>query len=294
MKFFKEPLLHFLIAGAALFAVYAWLDGGKDSSEAETSRTVHVRAADVQWLMDIWARQWHREPTADEARGLVADYLKEEILAREARAMKLDENDIVMRRRLAQKLSFLIEDAVHMADPTDDDLRKIYDADRQRYNAGARISFNQIYFNPERRADALADARHALADLSAGGTSADTAEMGDRLLAGIDFHDADEQTVSATFGPEFAKKVFTLKAGGWDGPLRSGYGLHLVHVSDLRTPQAPAFAEIRPQLMEEWRRTQEEAANRKFLAALRKKYEIVPDDSIKELVESSLAVERAP
>ena len=117
--------------------------------------------------------------------------------------------------------------------------------------------------------------------------------MGDRLLAGIDFREANEQTVSAVFGPEFAKKVFALKTGGWNGPLWSGYGLHLVRVSELHTPPAPAFAEIRPQLMEEWRRTQEEGANQKFMAALRKKYEIVPDDSIKELVESSLAIERA-
>lgn len=286
MKVLREPLLHFLVAAAALFAVYGWLGGNKQDNEQESSRTVHVRAADVQWLTGIWKRQWNREPTLEEARGLVADYVKEEILSREARAMKLDENDIVVRRRLAQKLSFLIEDTVHLAEPSEEDLRAVYNANPQRFDPGARISFNQIYFNPERRADALGDAKQILMKLSADGNNEDTAELGDRLLSGSDFRAADEQAVSAAFGPEFAKKIFALKSGSWNGPLRSGYGFHLIYVEDVQNAKASNLADIRPQLVAEWRRAQEDIANQKFMAGLRKKYQIIPDESVKALVDA--------
>jgi hypothetical protein len=286
MKVLREPLLHFLFAGAALFAVYGWLGGNKQDNEQESSRTVHIRAADVQWLTEIWKRQWNREPTLEEARGLVADYLKEEILSRESRAMKLDENDIVVRRRLAQKLSFLIEDTVHLAEPTEDDLRNIYNANPQRFDPGARISFNQIYFNPERRADALGDAKQVLTGLPANGNGVDTAEIGDRLLTGSDFRGADEQAVSAAFGPEFTKKIFSLKSGSWSGPLRSGYGFHLIYVEGVQNAKASDLADIRPKLVAEWRRVQEDIANQKFMATLRKKYEVIPDESVKALVDA--------
>src|SRR5580692_1965681 len=96
MRLFREPLLHFLLAGAALFGAYAWLAADRGNLE-DNSLTVHLHQADVDWIKQIWSRQWHREPTPDELRGLVADYLKEELFAREAHEMKLDENDVVLR-----------------------------------------------------------------------------------------------------------------------------------------------------------------------------------------------------
>jgi hypothetical protein len=286
-KLFREPLLHFLLAGAALFGAYAWLAGDRDSVE-DSSRTVRLRQADVDWIKQIWSRQWHREPTQDELRGLVSDYLKEELLAREAHAMKLDENDIVLRHRLAQKLSFLIEDAVQVAQPTDVDLQRHYAAHPERFQSGARITFSQIYFRPETRKDPLSDAKIVLEGLNASSKVGDAVEMGDRLLVDSDFRLADEQTVSTVFGPEFAHVVFALEPGRWSGPIKSGFGVHLARVSERQKSQPLQFAAARPQLVAEWQREQEQDANEKFIEELRKKYKIVADESLKSIIEIDL------
>jgi hypothetical protein len=54
---FKEPLLHFLVAGGLLFAASAWLNRGG----SEAPRVVRITAAEVHWLQEMWARQWQRQ-----------------------------------------------------------------------------------------------------------------------------------------------------------------------------------------------------------------------------------------
>jgi hypothetical protein len=139
-------------------------------------------------VAETWTRQWQREPTREEMRGLITEFLKEELLSREARAMGLDEDDTIVRRRLAQKLEFLVQDTSRLAEPTEGDLRRFYAAHPERFQTEARISFTQVYFSREKRADAMDDAKSALHDLSRGGKSAD---LGDRLLIDSEIDDAD-------------------------------------------------------------------------------------------------------
>src|SRR5262245_19107109 len=107
MNLLKEPLLHFVLAGAALFGAYSWMNRAAEKPNAGTAPRIQVSAGDVQWLSENWTTQWRRPPTREELRGLVADYLNEQLLAREARVLGLDDNDVIIRRRLSQKLTFL-------------------------------------------------------------------------------------------------------------------------------------------------------------------------------------------
>jgi hypothetical protein len=141
----KEPLLHFLVAGGLLFVAYAWRNRGG----GEAPGVVRITAAEAHWLKETWARQWLHPPSEQELRGVVADYVKEALLAREARALGLAENDTVVRRRLAQKLEFLVQDTARLAEPREDELRQLYDASRARYQTPARLSFTHIYFKTE-------------------------------------------------------------------------------------------------------------------------------------------------
>jgi hypothetical protein len=156
----KEPLFHFLLIGAVLFGAYAWRNRGTPGENQ--ARQVRISEADVKWLKETWARQWQREPTLDELGGLVTEFLKEELLAREAREMGLDQNDTVVRRRLAQKVEFLVQDTSQWVEPTEDDLRKFHAAHPERFSEPARVSFTHIYFSREKRTDAAADAKGAL------------------------------------------------------------------------------------------------------------------------------------
>jgi hypothetical protein len=271
----KEPLLHFLLLGAALFGAYALLNRGTQTEPQQVQ--VRISEGDVQWLKETWARQWQREPTRDELRGLVTEYLKEELLSREAREMGLDQNDTYVRRRLAQKVEFLVQDASRLAEPTEDDLRTFYAAHPELFSEDARVSFTQVYFSREHRAGVAA----ARARLEA---SANPTELGDRLMVGSEFHDASEQTVAGQFGAEFARAVFALQPGAWHGPIESAYGLHLVRVSEKKSARPRAFAEVRAQALERWHDLQQRDNSERYFAGLLKKYDVVVDENVKPLV----------
>ena len=146
-RLLKEPLLHFVVLGALLFGAYSWLNRGARSEGP--AKQVRVSETDVKWLVETWTRQWQRPPTRDELRGLVTGFLKEELLAREAREMGLEENDTIVRRRLAQKLEFLLQDTSRLAEPSEEDLHKFYAAHPERFQAEARVSFTHVFFNRE-------------------------------------------------------------------------------------------------------------------------------------------------
>ena len=270
-RWLREPLVHFLIAGALLFGAYGWLNRGT----VEEPRVVRITAADVNWLTVTWSRLHRHPPTEEELRGLVNDYLKEELLAREARTIGLDQDDTIVRRRLAQKMEFLVEDTIRVAEPGDDVLRRFYEQHRAQYQIPVRLAFTQIYFKSE------ANARQGLRALAKHRNADD---LGDPNLLGRDYSQADEDNVSRIFGEHFATSLFALQTGKWQGPVASTYGYHVVRIDDRQDAQARPFEQVRVQVLTEWRRTQEEQASREFYARLLKKYDVVVDESVKRLV----------
>jgi parvulin-like peptidyl-prolyl isomerase len=215
-------------------------------------------------------------------RGLVAELLKEELLSREAREMKLHENDTVVRRRLAQKLQFLVQDVSRLPEPTDEELRRFYGSHSEWFQTGPRVSFKHIFFSRQRRSNATADAENALLHLSEGGAS--TPEVGDRLMLDAEVHDADAKTVAALFGPGFAKALLAVAPGAWNGPVESGYGVHLVYLSELKPAVQPDLAAVRAQVLARWREEASRKDYERYLAGIREKYVIVVDESVGSLV----------
>lgn len=278
-RLLKEPLLHFLVLGSLIFAVYSWLN--RRAPDKSAVGTVRITSNEIAWLKETWSRQWQREPSRDELRGLVTDFLKEELLAREARALGLDQDDTIVRRRLAQKLEFLVQDTSQIAQPTEEDLRRFYEANPERFQTEARISFTQVFFSREKRPAAETDAKTALNDLARG---ANTADFGDRILVDSDIVDADMQSVAGQFGRDFAEAVFALEPGGWSGPIESGYGLHVVRVSEVKPGKRRALSEVKTQVLEYWRQQRQRTDNEKYFATLLKKYDVVVDDSVKPLI----------
>lgn len=302
-QFLKEPLLHFLVIGAALFGVYAWHNRNGDDAAVQQ---VRLADSDVRWLEETFVQERQRPPTEAELRGLVRDFIKETLFARQAQELGLDKDDIVVRRRLAQKMSFLLQDNAAAAAPGDDDLRRVYEAQRSQAQAGQspgsqaddgtrtlftrpRISFTQIFFSRDQRADAAADARAALRELSQPDASATTAERGDHGSIKSEFRNADERAVANQFGAKFAARVFELAPGSWQGPIESSQGLHLVRVTAEVPAQLRPFEEVREELVELWRaQSQRENEERAFVALL-KKYQVVPDESVKALAAPLIA-----
>lgn len=290
MKLLREPLLHFVVAGALLFGVYAWLNRGAGE---DSDRSILITEREVAWLTETWSRQWQRPPTATEMQGLVADYLRESLLEREARALELDRDDLIVRRRLAQKMDFILADTARLVDPTDAELRAIYDADRARFDVPPAISFTMLFFSKEKRGDrATAEARSALAALLKAGAGADPVSMGDASLLPDTMQDADEQAIAGVFGEAFAKTVIALPAGAWQGPVESAFGLHLVRITARREAEPRAFETIREALAGDWRQRKEADAKQAYFRELLERYDIEATDSVRPLIDPALATLR--
>jgi hypothetical protein len=281
--FLKEPLVHFLMAGALLFGVYGWFNDGTGFASKE-ERMVRITAGQVEWLKQTWTRQWGRPPNEGELQEIVAGYLKEELLAREARELNLDENDIVVHRRLAQKMDFMVQDTTQVAEPGEEDLRRLYESHPERFQTPARITFTHVFFNRDRRgARAEADALATLEQLLPP-TTGSAPDFGDRFLSQYDFYEIEDRAVASMFGPEFARRVFTVEPGEWQGPIESGYGLHLVHMRRKEPARLPDFETVKSDVLTLWRQQRELEAQERYFSALLEKYDVVVDESVKSLV----------
>ncbi len=281
-RWLSEPLVHFLALGALLFGVYGWLHQGESGSWDNSAGPVRITAKEIAFLTEAWGRLQQREPTREELHALVAGYLKEELLGREARVMGLEQKDPIIRRRLAQKVEFLVNDTARLTAPTDDDLHRFYEANVESFQTRARVSFTQVFFDPENRPNAAADAKAALAALSRG--AAATRDIGDPSPIDAVVRDDDMQAVAGLFGDPFANAVFALKPGAWCGPIASSFGLHLVRVTEAKPSRQREFSEVEPQVRERWRDEHQREANEKYYAGLLKKYGVAVDESVAKLI----------
>ncbi len=230
--------MHFLAVGALLFLASQWRGGG-------ASNRIVITSGQIDSLIAGFTRTWQRAPTEVELKGLVDDHVRNELAAREAVAMGLDRDDAVIRRRLQQKLEFLVEDSVDTAPMTDRELQAWLERHPEQFRIEPEVAFRQVYLSPERRGESVeGDAKRLLARLSAG--SGDVpADVGDPSMLPADVEISTRRDIASQFGDSFADQVVAIEPGRWAGPVRSSYGLHLVFVRRRREGRLPALAEVR-------------------------------------------------
>jgi peptidyl-prolyl cis-trans isomerase C len=291
-KILNEPLFQFLLAGAALFALSSFV-GDRPGSD---DKRIVVSPERIEQLKAVWQKQWQRPPSEQELKGLIDQYAREEVLYREGLAMGLDRDDTVIRRRVAQKVEFLVQDLAAAQSPADGALKKYFRNHPEQFRTPAQVSFTQVYFNSDRRGPrAEADARELLQRINSGGSDV-AATSGDRFLLNDRYTEVTQEQVARDFGREFAQAVFVLPTGGWRGPLRSGYGVHLVRVTDRMEASLPAFEQVRDRVraayLDELRRRQNEAIIRKMT----ERYQIVvksaPEESAPSVAQNRRTEER--
>ena len=270
-RLLREPLLQFLLIGAAFFLLYNALNRGR----TDAPREIVLSEARVQALAENFATVWMRPPTVAELKGLIDDYVTEEIYYREAIAMGLDQDDTVIRRRLRQKMEFISDNVADAAEPSDADLQAYLDRHADQFKVPATLTFQQVFLNAERRGVAArGDADQLLSALQAGRIQGDPAQAGDPTLLPESMTQASPQQIAGTFGQEFSAAIDAAPVGRWSGPIQSGYGLHLVSVDERVAGSTPALAEVRPAVLREWQSEQRDRQNATLLAALKGKYEV--------------------
>jgi peptidyl-prolyl cis-trans isomerase C len=281
-RILREPLLHFLLLGVALFAAYGYTQRCRGG--VESSRQIALTLDDMRQLSLYFESQWRRPPTPDEFNGMLEDRIQEEVLYREGLAMGLDKNDTIVKRRMAQKVQFLAEDVAAAHEPTAAELSAWYEKNSRRFALPDRVTFRHTYFSPDRRGQrARSDAVDALAKL-AGEPEDSTAvsNKADRFMFQEYYGDRSTEQLAKEFGPKFAQAVLRLKPRSWQGPIESGYGWHMVFVESVTPGRIPALEEIESDVRTAWLGDQKEQAWRKAYKDMRANYSVLlpraPDD----------------
>lgn len=284
-RLLKEPLFHFVVLATILFTVTHFFKGDRAASAAPDQ--IVVSEGRILNLVQMWQRTWQRPPSADELNGLINDYIKEEVLYRQATKMGLDEDDTIIRRRLQQKLEFLAEDLADSVEPSDEELQQFLEQNAEQFETPSTTTFRHIYFDPDKRGDRLqGNIENVLQKLQSEGDSADPADFGDRFLLPYAYQRATPRELENTFGPEFPQQLAQLDANQWLGPISSGYGQHLVLVEEREATRAPALEEVRPAVRREWHASRRAESKERFYEDLRKQYEIVVEMPEFEATES--------
>jgi hypothetical protein len=271
MKFFREPLVHFLLLGAAIFMVYSLLsqDRGRNPDN------IIVTQGKIENLAAMFARIRQRPPADQELEGLIQDYIREEVLYREALALELDRDDTIIRRRLRQKMEFVLEDFAAPAEPSDDELRAYLHAHPEVFAVEPRFTFRQVYLDPQRRGANLSrDVERLLAELQQAGDNTDLTALGDAFLLAHQIEGISATDLRKVFGDTFVAGVSALTPGRWQGPVLSGYGLHLIYISERMEGRMPPLAEVRDAVRREWANARRAEANETFYQTLLQRYTV--------------------
>lgn len=269
-KILKEPLLHFLGIGACLYLLFIWF--GDSGTKIDT---IVIDDGDIHRLVSNWETQWNATPTEKELQGLLDQYIRSEIFYREALKMNLDHNDEIVKRRLAQKMEFLMNDMTALSEPDEEELRIYFKRNEPKYRLSPVISFYSVYFNPNKRADAKGRAGQLLPTLSSNPDAEYIQQFGDPSLLQTEFIKMDQIRLSRILGSRFADSVFMLYTGKWQGPLSSAYGQHLIYPFDKKEGSQPDLETIKNRVGQDYRFELQQQYNESIYLGFKEKYEVI-------------------
>ena len=264
MRYLKDPLVLFLAFGLVIFFAERTFSSGSDGDFL-----IEITPGQQARIFDQWQAQMGRPPTEQEANGLIEQWIREEIFYREARKLGLDDNDTIIRRRLAQKLTFLNEDLANAEAPTETALAEFFQANLADYLIPERFSFEHRYFSSDRREDARTDAAAALAD---------DANLGDPFILQKSYAQRSAREIGDLFGRDFAAGLSELdraQPDAWQGPIQSAYGWHLVRLIGAEESREPLLSEVLDAVQRDFLQERRRTANDDFYAGLKSRYEIV-------------------
>ena len=266
----REPLLQFLVLGAALFGLFHLVERDK----ADTPTKIVISSARIANLADGFARTWQRPPGQEELQGLVDDYIRDEVFYREGRAAGLDRDDVIIRRRVRQKMEFFAEDSA--LEPTEQQLADYLASNPERFKTEDRVTFRQIFLSATGRAGTIDNDSKRVANVLAGSDATmETTALGDPFLLGEDFHAVSQSDAAGIFGDGFSKRIATFEKGRWQGPIPSSFGQHFVYISERTPGSVPPLDTVREAVSREWSNARRLEAEQKLYASLRERYEIV-------------------
>lgn len=267
----REPLTHFLAFGILIFVV-------AHAIEARSQRyTINITPGDLTRVVNSYIQQYGATPTPTQVHTMVDNYIREEIYLREGLALGLDKNDEIVRRRVAQKFDFLQQDMAVPRSPSEAELANWFDHHRLEFALPARRSFEQVYYGLDHRDNAAAQqlAQTAAARLAHG----QTPPAGDDFPGPKTITNLSQEDIQRVFGGnDFGAQVFSAKVGQWFGPVRSGFGWHLVRITEARPGEPRSLAEAHDEARLAWIQADRQQRNAEAYRQLLARYAITRAD----------------
>lgn len=244
-RFLREPLLHFCLIGSLIFLVFDVITGTQETADD----VIVVSSERVSQLRSQFEATWKRSPTNEELDNLIEWHVREEVYYRGALSLGLDRNDAVVRRRMYQKMEFLIDTGSYLEEPTPGELEAYFAANDQTYRRSFRLAIEQIYLGEKADPEKVA---HSLAALNSD-QDADRGPLGERTFLPRRVELSTAEVVDGIFGQGFFEKLAELPQGIWVGPVVSAFGVHLVHIFDRLLERTPQLSEVRNIVQKDWR-----------------------------------------
>ena len=274
----REPLTQFLLIGVAIYAVYGYFG---TSDNADNDRTISVTSGEIEAMADQWLKLWNRSPTDEELSTVIREHVRMTILAKEAIAMGLDDGDVVIKRRLAQKLQYLSDSLFTPEEPTEQELMEWYAANTEEFMQPDLYTISHVFFDPDiRDATALEDAEALRDQLNALDSEPESiSALGDRFMLQNYYPDRTVMELSKLFGRGFVDQVVELEPGPWFGPVLSGYGVHVVRLDNHWTAPKPDFTKVQEQVRQEFLAAKARDLSDLFIDNIISRYEIVVEET---------------
>lgn len=266
----REPLTHFLLFGILIFLV-------AHAIEARSKRfTITVTDADIARIASSYRQQYGSPPSPDQVHTMVDNYIREEIYLREGLALGLDQKDEIVRRRIAQKYDFVQQDMAAPREPSERELANWFAANRTRFAVPEKRSYEHVYFAIDQRGDQAAHdlAAAALPQLREGKVVKGDVFPGPQLVRAL----SESDSTRLFGGSDFSNLVFTVPSDRWYGPVRSGFGWHLVKVDEIAPGRQQSLYEARDDVRTAWIEADRLARNQSRYAALQGRYSITRAD----------------
>ncbi|MEM9634239.1 MAG: peptidylprolyl isomerase [Pseudomonadota bacterium] len=273
-RLMRQPLLHFLVLGACIFAIYDLVSPYASVGGGEPDSEILVTRLQVDRMKTEFEAIWQRPPTPDEQQALVDNFIREEVLVREAMKLGLDQDDAVLRRRLVQKMEFLAASAARSRTPAEAELETFFLENQKKYVQPGRISFEQIYLGEAADEAQVEEIQTALRD------GAPAEDLGNRTLLPFSLGWSAPAKVDGLFGEGVFDSLIALEGKDWQGPLKSGYGYHLVRILDRQAPRHLTFDEARKFVSEDWSLQQYNQLKAQQLEELGSAYTIIREEGV--------------
>jgi hypothetical protein len=284
-KILQDPLVHFLLLGAALFVLFEF---AASDEAAYDSKVIEIDRDALLTFVQYRRRAFEAEAAAslldnmsdDELERLINDYVREEALHREAKALGVDQNDYVIKQRMIQSIEFITDGFITAAvEVTDDDVATYYNDNRNNYYISPFVTFTHVFVNGDNRSrDEVRDRANAILEqlVSDDAQFSDAPRYGDRFPFFVNYVERDPQFVASHFGTSMAAEVFSLEASesAWHGPFESEYGMHLVMLARKADGRIPELNEVEAAVRDDAEREAIDAQKNKAMQAIVDTYDV--------------------